>query len=76
VIRLTPRPHPAVSDIASFLRFASTAFRHKRKTLRNNLAPVYGIELITGIKETQRRAEQLSVAELAGLYRKVIGAHG
>ena len=38
VIRLTPRPAPAVDDQAGFLGFVSICFRQKRKTLRNNLA--------------------------------------
>jgi 16S rRNA (adenine1518-N6/adenine1519-N6)-dimethyltransferase len=37
VVRLIPRPLPLVADSEAFLRFASAAFRHKRKTLRNNL---------------------------------------
>ncbi len=77
VVRLEPRnvaAELAVTDPAAFLRFASAAFRHKRKTLRNNLAPVYGTELITSLKGTQRRAEQLSVAELVDLHRKVLNS--
>ena len=77
VVRLEPRDAAAelgVSDPAGFLRFASAAFRHKRKTLRNNLAPVYGTELVSALKETQRRAEQLSVAELVELYRKLVNS--
>jgi len=77
VVLLEPRDAAAdlgVSDPAGFLRFASVAFRHKRKTLRNNLAPVYGAEQVTALKETQRRAEQLSVAELVELYRKLVNS--
>ncbi|HLH40633.1 MAG TPA: 16S rRNA (adenine(1518)-N(6)/adenine(1519)-N(6))-dimethyltransferase RsmA [Bryobacteraceae bacterium] len=72
VIRLTPRDAAAelkIADRAAFLRFASIAFRQKRKTLRNNLAPVYGKDRIDAIPEASRRAEQLTLAELAALYR-------
>ncbi len=77
VVRLEPRDAASelgVTDPAGFLRFASAAFRHKRKTLRNNLAPVYGAERMTALKETQRRAEQLSVAEMVELYRKLVNS--
>jgi 16S rRNA (adenine1518-N6/adenine1519-N6)-dimethyltransferase len=71
VVRLDPRDAAAELgvDPAEFLRFASAAFRHKRKTLRNNLAPLYGKERVDTLAETRRRAEQLSLTELAALYR-------
>lgn len=74
VVRLEPRNAGAMlgpGNPDAFLRFASACFRHKRKTLRNNLAPVYGKERVDGLEETRMRAEQLSVAELAGLFRKL-----
>jgi 16S rRNA (adenine1518-N6/adenine1519-N6)-dimethyltransferase len=77
VVRLLPRDGAAVwnlPDAASFLRFAGECFRHKRKTLRNNLAPVYGRERMDQIPEGKQRAEQLSVADLAALYRKLEAA--
>jgi 16S rRNA (adenine1518-N6/adenine1519-N6)-dimethyltransferase len=58
-------------DREAFLRFASTCFRQKRKTLRNNLAPVYGRERMDSMPEGRLRAEQLGVPELAALYRKL-----
>ncbi len=57
VVRLTPRAVPRVPDPAAFLAFAELCFRHKRKTLRNNLG-------MDGIPFAARRAEQLSVEEL------------
>ncbi|HVV44484.1 MAG TPA: 16S rRNA (adenine(1518)-N(6)/adenine(1519)-N(6))-dimethyltransferase RsmA, partial [Bryobacteraceae bacterium] len=71
VIRLRPRTDPAPVDVDGFLRFASTCFRHKRKTLGNNLAGAYPREAYAGRPEAARRAEQLSVAELFELYRAV-----
>jgi 16S rRNA (adenine1518-N6/adenine1519-N6)-dimethyltransferase len=70
VIRLTPL-ETAMPDRANFLTFASACFRQKRKTLRNNLAPRYGREKMDAVEEGRLRAEQLSVAELAALYRKL-----
>jgi 16S rRNA (adenine1518-N6/adenine1519-N6)-dimethyltransferase len=74
VVRLTPRDAAVewgIADLAGFLRFAQSCFRQKRKTLRNNLGPVYGLERIEGLPEAKLRAEQLSVAELAALYGKL-----
>jgi 16S rRNA (adenine1518-N6/adenine1519-N6)-dimethyltransferase len=71
-VRLTPRT-PAVPNPAAFLEFAGRAFRHKRKTLRNNLAPYYG-DRIAAQPEAKLRAEQLSVADLADLHRRLSGA--
>jgi 16S rRNA (adenine1518-N6/adenine1519-N6)-dimethyltransferase len=73
VVRLEPR-QPAdfeITDRAAFLRFASLCFRQKRKTLRNNLADAYGKERVDAIEGIGRRAEQLSVAQLAELYRRL-----
>jgi 16S rRNA (adenine1518-N6/adenine1519-N6)-dimethyltransferase len=72
VVLLEPRDAASelgIADEAAFLRFASAAFRHKRKTLRNNLAPLYGRERVDAVPATRQRAEQLSLAELAALFR-------
>jgi 16S rRNA (adenine1518-N6/adenine1519-N6)-dimethyltransferase len=74
VVRLTPRDAAAelgIGDVGGFLSFAQACFRHKRKTLRNNLGPVYGAERIDGLPEARLRAEQLSVADLAALYKNI-----
>jgi 16S rRNA (adenine1518-N6/adenine1519-N6)-dimethyltransferase len=74
VIRLDPRDAGSdlgIVDRAAFLRFAAACFRQKRKTLRNNLAPVYGKQRVDSLEETRLRAEQLSLADLAGLYHKI-----
>jgi 16S rRNA (adenine1518-N6/adenine1519-N6)-dimethyltransferase len=74
VVRLVPRDARAdfgIEEIAPFLRFAGVCFRHKRKTLRNNLVPVYGKERVEALVQGPVRAEQLSVAELASLYHRL-----
>jgi 16S rRNA (adenine1518-N6/adenine1519-N6)-dimethyltransferase len=74
VVKLVPRVAAedfGLTDRAGFLRFASACFRHKRKTLRNNLAPLYGTERVEKLPEARLRAEALSVAELAALYRRL-----
>jgi 16S rRNA (adenine1518-N6/adenine1519-N6)-dimethyltransferase len=77
VVRLTPRDGAAalgIADVTAFLKFAQHCFRQKRKTLRNNLAPVYSVEKIEALPEARLRAEQLGVPELAALYRKLAHA--
>ncbi len=69
VVLLEPRP-PVSDDPDGFLRFASASFRQKRKTLRNNLVSLYGKELVEAWPEAGLRAEQLSLAQLADLYRR------
>jgi 16S rRNA (adenine1518-N6/adenine1519-N6)-dimethyltransferase len=65
VIRITPRPALEVGDPEAFLRFVSRCFQHKRKTLRNNLG-------VGDFPEAGLRAEQLTVAEFADLYKRLV----
>lgn len=74
VVRLHPRDPRAdwgLEDPADFLRFASLAFRQKRKTLRNNLRETY--PAIGESAHAGERAEQLSVRDLVDLYRRLEG---
>jgi 16S rRNA (adenine1518-N6/adenine1519-N6)-dimethyltransferase len=74
VMRVTPlaAPRAAVPDPVLFAEVVRAAFATRRKMLRRALAPVFGEEAsraalaAAGIDET-RRAEELSVAELARL---------
>lgn len=74
VVLLEPRREPLVPDSEAFLAFVSRCFEHKRKTLRNNLADAYGRELIDNLPESGRRAEQLSVEQLADVHQRVSAA--
>ena len=72
VVLLEPRRQPPdVGDVDAFLKFVAQCFRHKRKTLRNNLGEVYGKELVDAWPEASLRAEQLSVEQFAEMYRRL-----
>lgn len=69
VIRLTPK-----SDVKldrDFIRFLETAFRHRRKTLLNNLAAIYDKATISEQPEAGLRAQQLDVEELHDLWGRL-----
>lgn len=70
VILLEPKPFDK-ADATRFLKFASRAFAHKRKTLRNNLAPFYGKVALDAQPEAGLRAEQLSPAALHDLEQRL-----
>lgn len=74
LVRLAPvRPEQRweVADPEAFLRFAARCFRQKRKTIRNNLERYYSRAALEARPEAGRRAEELSLEELAELYRKL-----
>jgi len=74
VVRLTPKQtaeFPAL-DRTAFLDFVGHCFRHKRKTIRNNLVDSFERPLVDSIPETSRRAEQLSLPEFVELFRRVV----
>jgi 16S rRNA (adenine1518-N6/adenine1519-N6)-dimethyltransferase len=64
VVLLERRP-PAVQDVEAFLRFVGRSFRHKRKTIRNNLGDVPGIE---SWPEAGLRAEQIGMEQFLSMY--------
>jgi len=72
VVLLEPRAAGlGVDDRESFLKFLGHCFRQKRKTLRNNLASVYGKELVEAWPEAGLRAEQISLEGFAEIYRRI-----
>ena len=76
VIRLLPRHKEgeAPSDPTPLLAFVGLCFRHKRKTLRNNLTGIFPAPQIDALPESGKRAEQLSLAEFRELYRRLTGS--
>jgi 16S rRNA (adenine1518-N6/adenine1519-N6)-dimethyltransferase len=72
VVRLEPRTDaPALPDVEEFLRFVGRCFHQKRKTLRNNLAPVYGKEVVDAWPEAGLRAEQIAMEGFIDMYRRL-----
>jgi 16S rRNA (adenine1518-N6/adenine1519-N6)-dimethyltransferase len=60
-------------DPDPFLEFVRLCFHLKRKTLRNNLASAYPHAPFSDWPESRLRAEQLSLAEFAALYHRLVG---
>jgi len=72
VVLLEPRGAASdvgIDDLTSFLKFTGNCFRYKRKTLRNNLAGLYERSAIEPLVGPRDRAEQMGIAQLAGLFR-------
>jgi 16S rRNA (adenine1518-N6/adenine1519-N6)-dimethyltransferase len=72
VVQLTPHPQRRIDDRQGFLEFAGICFRHKRKTLRNNLLEKYDKTLVDSLPEVGKRAEQLSLQEFIVLYQRIL----
>lgn len=69
VVALTPRP--VLADPTPLIAFLGLCFRHKRKNLRNNLAHIFGKELMDQQPEAGLRAEQLTLDQFRDLYRRL-----
>jgi 16S rRNA (adenine1518-N6/adenine1519-N6)-dimethyltransferase len=72
-VRLTPRSQSdnwGMREPERFLEFVGRCFRHKRKTLRNNLREVLG-QQVEGWPEAGLRAEQLSLEQFIELYQRI-----
>ena len=66
---------PRIGDLGlpdrnAFLRFVAQCFRHKRKTLRNNLAGFYGKGAVDAWPEASLRAEQIPLEGFVEMFRR------
>lgn len=76
LVELLPRADIPPEDPKDFLKFVKTCFRHKRKTLANNLAGLYPPDALrTTVADLalvpRCRAEQLSLKQFAELFRRL-----
>jgi 16S rRNA (adenine1518-N6/adenine1519-N6)-dimethyltransferase len=72
VVLLEPRTcDPDVPDRDAFLRFVAQCFRQRRKTLRNNLAALYGKDRVDAWPEVSLRAQQISLEGFIELFRRL-----
>ena len=60
-----------IESPAEFLKFVRLCFQHKRKTIRNNLASIYGSDRVDAWPEASLRAEQLPVEQFAEMYKRL-----
>ncbi len=69
VVLLEPRAEALeIANPDEFVRFVGRCFRQKRKTIRNNLAPVWDA---AAWPEAGLRAEQLSLEQFGEMYRRI-----
>jgi 16S rRNA (adenine1518-N6/adenine1519-N6)-dimethyltransferase len=72
-VLLEPRARAlAVENTEAFVRFVGECFRHKRKTIRNNLAEIYGTHLVDSWPEAGLRAEQLALEQFAKMRQRLL----
>jgi 16S rRNA (adenine1518-N6/adenine1519-N6)-dimethyltransferase len=72
-VLLEPRTRALpVEDTEAFVRFVGQCFRHKRKTIRNNLAEIYGNHLVDGWPEAGLRAEQIALEQFAEIHQRLL----
>jgi len=76
VVLLEPHHREWGFDREALTGFLAHSFEHKRKTLRNNLAPVYGKEVVDAWPEAGMRAEQIAIDGFVAMYGRIAGSGG
>ena len=67
VVRMQPLPEPAALDAALLEQLVAVAFSQRRKLLRHTLGRWLEARAFAGVFDTQRRAEEVPVAEFLAL---------
>ena len=73
VVRMIPRATPAVLDVKQLSEVVQVAFSQRRKLLRHTLGRWLEQRAFDGHFETQRRAEEVPVAEYVALVQQLAG---
>ena len=71
VVRMVPRAHPPVLDVARLSELVQVAFSQRRKLLRHSLGPWLQARAYAGDFDLQRRAEEVPVQEYVALAQAV-----
>lgn len=71
VVLLEPHRRNWGVDPDALLRFIGHSFAHKRKTIRNNLAEIYGKNVVDGWPEAGLRAEQIGIEGFVEMYGRI-----
>ena len=74
VVRMMPRPAPAVVDEALLSQLVQVAFSQRRKILRHTLGKWLEEKNFAGSFDVQRRAEEVPVEEYLAVARAVSAA--
>lgn len=73
VVRMLPYDQPAAVDVALLSELVQVAFSQRRKLLRHTLGRWLEARAYAGAFDTQRRAEEVPVADYVALARSVGG---
>lgn len=76
VVLLEPHGRNWGVEPEALIRFMGLCFAHKRKTIRNNLADIYGKSLVDAWPEAGLRAEQIDIEGFIEMYGKITSSQG
>ena len=73
VVRMLPYDQPAAVDVALLSELVQVAFSQRRKLLRHTLGRWLEARAYAGAFDTQRRAEEVPVADYVALAQQLVG---
>jgi 16S rRNA (adenine1518-N6/adenine1519-N6)-dimethyltransferase len=76
IVRMVPHATPAAIDLKLFSELVRVAFSQRRKLLRHSLGQWLTAHNFPGVFDTQRRAEEVPVAEYIALAQQVAQIEG